>query len=152
MVSTYTWHTYLVTDMSEMFHGATSFNQDISNWDFRNKITISGMFRDATSFNKPLLSASNNRNTTTITDMSNAFRGATSFDQPLISWNVQAVKNMDGMFSGATSFDQALNTRNIRYVTGMNNMLANTHLSTFNYNAILSSRGAKTNLSTQIKS
>ena len=40
--------------MSGMFIGATSFNQDLSNWNMSNVTTIGGMFNGATSFNQSL--------------------------------------------------------------------------------------------------
>ena len=40
--------------MCYMFQGATSFNQDISNWDVSGVTDVQGMFKDATSFNQNL--------------------------------------------------------------------------------------------------
>jgi len=62
-----------VTDMSGMFLGATSFNQDIRNWDV-----------------------------SAVTDMSQMLYGADTFNQDISNWNVSAVTNMNNMFSGIT--------------------------------------------------
>ena len=43
-----------VTDMSGMFSGASSFNGDISSWEFYAVTDMSGMFSGASSFNRPL--------------------------------------------------------------------------------------------------
>ena len=40
-----------VTDMSGMFHGARSFNGDISDWDVSGVTDMSRMFHNARSFN-----------------------------------------------------------------------------------------------------
>ena len=83
-----TWDTHLVTDMSGLFEGYASFNDDISDW-----------------------------NVGAVTDMSSMFRGATKFNQDLTAWGERLGEltsetgitlSMTGMFNGATSFDQAL--------------------------------------------
>jgi surface protein len=57
--------------MYRMFNGASSFNQNLSNWDVSNVINMQGMFTDATAFN-----------------------------QNLSAWDVSSVTNMDNMFDG----------------------------------------------------
>lgn len=46
----------VITDMSSMFEGCTSFNQDISAWDVSKVTVISYMFQNCTSFNQDLSS------------------------------------------------------------------------------------------------
>src|SRR5690625_5882177 len=65
-----------VTDVSYMFWGASSFNQDISGW-----------------------------NTSNVTDMGYMFWGATSFNQDISGWNTESVTRMNAMFSYATNFN-----------------------------------------------
>ena len=48
------WNVSNVTDMSEMFNGATSFNQYIGNWDVSNVNDMDGMFMQAKSFNQDI--------------------------------------------------------------------------------------------------
>jgi hypothetical protein len=59
--------------MSSMFDWATSFNQDISDWDVIN-----------------------------VTDMSWMFSGATAFDQSLAGWDISSVTTMEDMFADVT--------------------------------------------------
>jgi len=71
-----TWNVSNVTDMSEMFQGADSFNADISGWDVSN-----------------------------VTNMAYMFRYAKSFTADISDWKVGNVKDMSGMFVEATSFN-----------------------------------------------
>ena len=43
-----------VTIMTSMFYSATSFNQDLSNWDMSSVILAGEIFRNAQSFNQPI--------------------------------------------------------------------------------------------------
>ena len=74
-----TWETSGVTDISKLFQGASSFNEDISAWD-----------------------------TSGVTTMERMFEGASAFNQPLSDWRVDSVTSMDYMFEGASTFDQDL--------------------------------------------
>jgi surface protein len=38
------WNTTMITDMSELFHNATQFNEDISKWDVGNVANFTHMF------------------------------------------------------------------------------------------------------------
>ncbi|MGB6151771.1 MAG: BspA family leucine-rich repeat surface protein, partial [Pricia sp.] len=67
-----TWKTNTIRDMSFMFSGAKSFDQDITNWDVGNA-----------------------------TDMTGLFLNAESFDQNLGEWNISQVRNMIDMFSSS---------------------------------------------------
>ena len=63
------WDVSNVTNMENLFYGATSFNQDISRWDVSNVTNMSYMFV------------------------------ATSFNQDISRWDVSNVTNMSYMFS-----------------------------------------------------
>ena len=69
-----TWDTSGVTDMSELFKDASSFNEDIGAWD-----------------------------TSGVTDMKYMFEYASAFNQDLSGWSIDSVTDMISMFSGASA-------------------------------------------------
>jgi len=103
----------MVTSMSGMFAGATSFNGDLSNWNVSSVMDMPFMFSEATSFNSDL----NNWNVSNVTNMNGMFISATSFNSDLNNWDVSNVANMFRMFRGATSFNGNVSTWNISGVT-----------------------------------
>ena len=48
------WNTSAVTDMRDMFSGATAFDHDLGAWDVTNVADMRGMFGGATRFNQDL--------------------------------------------------------------------------------------------------
>jgi len=112
------WDVSNVTDMSEMFQNATSFNQPLNNWNVSNVTNMAWMFANARSFNQPL----NKWNVSKVRGMGYMFAEATSFNQPLKKWNVSNVIFMAFMFEGASSFNQPLNNWNVSNVTCINSM------------------------------
>ena len=85
------------TNLSEMFRGATSFNQSINHWNVSTITSINGMFYNASTFNQPL----NNWNVSNVTNMSEMFLGATLFNQRIDNWNVSSVTSMFNIFVGS---------------------------------------------------
>ena len=63
---------------------ASSFDQDLSNWNVSNVINMESMFRGASNFNQSL----NNWDVSNVTDMSGMFMNAESYNQDLSSWDV----------------------------------------------------------------
>ena len=82
----------------------TSFNDFIGNWDVSNVTNMTDMFNGATAFNNgdsgnneanPL----NNWNVSQVTTMNTMFYNASAFNRKFIgSWNVSRVTNMEQMF------------------------------------------------------
>lgn len=113
-----TWNTSNITNMSGMFIAATSFNQNISTWNTSNVTNMESMFRNATIFNQNIGSW----NTANVTNMYRMFWSATSFNQDISSWNTSNVTNMSYMFYGATAFNQNIGTWNTGNVNDMSFM------------------------------
>jgi surface protein len=93
-----------VIDMSELFSGKQSFNDDISSWDVSNVKYAIRLFRNATEFNQDI-SAWDISN---IKEFYAFFAGAAAFNQDISGWDVSNATDMRYMFQGATSFDQDL--------------------------------------------
>jgi surface protein len=83
-----------ILNMSNMFTGATAFNQSINTWNVSSVISMAKMFDGATAFNQPL----NNWSTSNVLDMAYMFTGATAFYQDLSSWNVANVTSANYIF------------------------------------------------------
>jgi len=109
------WDVSPIMDMSELFKGKNSFNDDISAWDVSRVTTMQGMFEEANAFNHPL----KKWDVSSVTDMSNMFAFAYPFNQPLNDWVVSRVTTMAYMFFDAEAFNQPLNDWDVSSVTDM---------------------------------
>jgi surface protein len=106
------WNTRNVENMSGMFFGALSFDQNIGNWNTQKVENMSTMFYGAESFNQHI----GKWNTRNVTSMSGMFNGARSFNQDIGTWDTRNVDNMSGMFYGARSFNQDISKWNTQKV------------------------------------
>lgn len=109
-----------VTSMSNMFHGATKFNGDISGWDVSNVTDMSYMFEDAESFNQDI----GNWDISNVTSILRMFANAKRFNQDIGNWDTSKVTEMRGVFSQAEDFNQDIGRWNTSNVRGMHNMFS----------------------------
>jgi surface protein len=129
-----------VTNMSNMFSHASTFNQNIGSWDISSVTNMSGMFSYASTFNQNIGSW----DVSSVTNMYGMFSYASTFNQNIGSWDVSSVTNMRGMFLSATAFNQNIGSWDISNLTNASNMFQGATLSTVNYDALLI--GWQTNL------
>jgi uncharacterized protein YjdB len=125
-----------VGNMSEMFEGAESFNQNVGGWNLTRVTTVSEMFREATAFNNGCAAGietcamiwtddgtlAGEATTDSISTMYRMFETASAFNQPVGHWNTSGATSMNQMFQHAEIFDQPLNDWNVSSVTTMNSM------------------------------
>ena len=99
------WDVSNVTNMNNMFNNARAFNQDISSWDVSNVTAMQQMFENARLFNQNI----DAWDVSSVTNMSSMFKNAFQFNQPITSapnrWNVSNVLNFHGFLWGANSFN-----------------------------------------------
>src|SRR6056300_1654284 len=110
------WDTSSVTDMSYMFQRTQAFNQDISSWDTSKVTVMRYMFGDTSAFNQNI----GNWDTSSVTNMNGMFLDAKSFNGNIGGWDTSSVTNMRSMFNGASAFNQDIGIWNTSNVTNMN--------------------------------
>jgi surface protein len=109
------WDVSGVTDMSYMFCGASTFNQDISRWNVASVTNMFMMFCYATALNQSI----GDWDVSNVQDMTFMFAGAMTFNQDIGNWDVSSVTDMDNMFCGATAFNQSIGDWDASSVTNM---------------------------------
>ena len=103
-----------------MFSNASSFNQDISEWDLSSNTSMSFMF-----YGSPFNQDISSWDVSNVTSMAHCFQHAEDFNQDLSTWDVSSVTQMHYMFYGASSFDQDLSGWNVSNVTDFSSMFEN---------------------------
>ena len=111
------------------------FNKDIGTWSIQKVNDLSDMFNGATSFNQPLSGGNYWRNckigigthsSVTSVNLSGMFKNS-SFNQNIENWNVNKVTNFSEMFKDNTAFDQSINWgKKINEDANLTEMFANT--------------------------
>ncbi len=112
------WDVSKVNNMMGMFVGASLFNGNISNWDVSKVINMFGMFSNASAFNGDI----SDWDVSEVIIMSAMFSDASLFNGDISDWNVSKVTNMFAMFTNANAFNQDLSDWNVSKVTSMQNM------------------------------
>ena len=121
------WDVSNVTNMSLMFQDASSFNQDIGSWDVSSVLNMFAMFRRASAFNQDI----GGWDVSNATNISSMFTSASSFNQDIGSWDTSSVRDMNSMFSNTSSFNQDINGWDVSSVTNMSFMFSNASAMTF---------------------
>ncbi len=112
------WDVSSVTSMYYLFYGASSFNQDIGDWDVDSVTNMGNMLSNATAFNQDI----GGWDVSSVTRMDHMFNGDSTFNQDISAWDVSSVTDMSYMFSGASSFNQDIGGWNVSSVTNMDGM------------------------------
>ena len=110
----------MVSDFTEIFRGARTFNQPLENWDLGSATTLISIFSDADAFNQPI----GNWDVSSVTNMFGAFSGATSFNREITGWNVSNVSFMNRMFFNTPSFNQDLSSWCVSQITSLPDQFA----------------------------
>ena len=114
-----------VTNTAHMFHGASSFNQNISGWSTSNVSDMSSMFEGATSFNSNINTNGIYWNVGSVQNMSSMFKNATNFNSSLSNWTTLSLNNADNMFYEALSFNKNITNFNMSNVVSSSYMFYN---------------------------
>lgn len=108
-----------VTDFSDLFDGATIFNDpNVSKWNVSNGTQFVKMFFNAQAFNQPL----NDWNMSKATSIVSMFAFSYAFNQPLDNWTLSNVTDMAGVFTYAKAFNQNINGWDVSKATRMSDM------------------------------
>ena len=119
------WDVAFVTDMSNLFLDAIVFNQDLASWDVSAVTTMESMFQNATAYNNGGVALSWGNATVNLTDVSRMFLRAENFNQSIEDWDISSLTSLSAMLA-FTAFNQPLNNWNVSSVTNFDGFLFNT--------------------------
>jgi len=107
------WDVSKVSDMTQMFYYADSFNQPLNNWNVSKVSTMATMFDWAKAFNQSL----NNWSVSNVSNMQGMFQTNTAFNGDISDWDISKVTNISYMFKYATAFNQDISGWNTSKVS-----------------------------------
>ena len=131
------WDVSTITNMAYMFQAAFTFNGNVTNWDVSNVRVMNAMFADAYNFNQDI--SAWNVSSVYSTDLMFANSG---FNQDISNWNLNSSR-MGGMFLFARHFNQDISSWNIQNTFDMVSLFDSSGLSRTNYDRILNAWQAK---------
>jgi surface protein len=104
------WNTAAATNMSYMFAGATSFNQNLLGWNTSAVTTMRNMFDGANKFNNGQAAGTSGGaditfSTGNVTNMTYMFNRASVFNQNVSGFDTSNVTDMSYMFAGTLAFN-----------------------------------------------
>src|SRR5690606_36893258 len=140
------WDVKHVTDMQWMFNYAPVFNQDIGNWNVSNVINMTAMLHGASSFNRDI----GNWDVSSVTNMASMFNNASLFNQDISDWDVSNVVHMTEMFRSSSSFNQDLSDWDINSAAHMEGMFYNSLMSCENYRHTLQGWANNPNIASNV--
>ena len=112
------WDTSRVEDMTALFEGRETFNQDIGDWDVSLVGSMERMFKNAKAFNGDI----GRWDTREVSNMYMMFERAEAFNQDIGAWNVGNVEDMRKMFRLAFAFNQEIGDWDVSRVDAMDQM------------------------------
>jgi surface protein len=115
------WNVSSVTNMHDMFKGAQKFNHSLAQWDTSSVTRMSYMFADS-NFNQPI----GDWNTSAVVKMTGMFRNTQKFNQDISSWDVSSVSKLNQIFMYAKAFDQNISDWNVSSVDSFEDAFLNT--------------------------
>ncbi len=127
------WDVSHVSDASQAFYKATTFNQDIGGWNVSKATDMSYMFSGAGVFNQNI----GGWDVGKVTNMHRMFWDANVFNQDISSWNVSKVTNMQAMFHNAGAFNRDIGSWNISSLTSATGMFEDTSMTLNNMDSTL---------------